>query len=298
MAVDAFHAGGDVRGGSGVIVLPCGAGKTIVGIAALAAAAEDHAGPDHQHHRRRAVAAARSSTRPTSTERPGRRATPASPRRSRPVTLATYQIVTYRPEKDERLPPLQALQRARLGPDHLRRGPPAARPGLPGHGRDPGPPPARPDRDPGPRGRPRGGRLQPDRPEEVRRALARAGDRRAGSPRRSARGPRRPARPTCGWSTPSPSGATSTASPARTRPRTTSSRGCWTHDARRPGADHRPVPQAAAADRRAVRHAADHRRRRRTPSARTCTASSAAARSAAWSSRRSATSPSTCPTPT
>ena len=34
MAVDAFHAGGDVRGGSGVIVLPCGAGKTIVGLAA------------------------------------------------------------------------------------------------------------------------------------------------------------------------------------------------------------------------------------------------------------------------
>ena len=36
-AVDAFYAGGDVRGGSGVIVLPCGAGKTIVGLAAMAA---------------------------------------------------------------------------------------------------------------------------------------------------------------------------------------------------------------------------------------------------------------------
>jgi DNA excision repair protein ERCC-3 len=31
-AAAVFHAGGDVRGGSGVIVLPCGAGKTIVGI--------------------------------------------------------------------------------------------------------------------------------------------------------------------------------------------------------------------------------------------------------------------------
>src|SRR5437868_13859663 len=29
VAADVFHAGGDVRGGSGVIVLPCGAGKTI-----------------------------------------------------------------------------------------------------------------------------------------------------------------------------------------------------------------------------------------------------------------------------
>ncbi|CAN5501232.1 hypothetical protein BH11PLA2_BH11PLA2_03540 [soil metagenome] len=35
-AVKVYHAGGDVRGGSGVIVLPCGAGKTIVGIYAMA----------------------------------------------------------------------------------------------------------------------------------------------------------------------------------------------------------------------------------------------------------------------
>ncbi|MBM4071941.1 MAG: DEAD/DEAH box helicase [Planctomycetes bacterium] len=35
-AADIFYAGGDARGGSGVIVLPCGAGKTIVGIAAMA----------------------------------------------------------------------------------------------------------------------------------------------------------------------------------------------------------------------------------------------------------------------
>ncbi|MHC4820047.1 MAG: DNA repair helicase XPB, partial [Planctomycetota bacterium] len=34
-AVEAFWAGGTVRGGSGVIVLPCGAGKTIVGMAAM-----------------------------------------------------------------------------------------------------------------------------------------------------------------------------------------------------------------------------------------------------------------------
>ncbi len=34
-AVDAFWAGGSVRGGSGVICLPCGAGKTVVGIGAM-----------------------------------------------------------------------------------------------------------------------------------------------------------------------------------------------------------------------------------------------------------------------
>ncbi len=36
-AVEAFHAGGSERGGSGVITLPCGAGKTIVGMACMAA---------------------------------------------------------------------------------------------------------------------------------------------------------------------------------------------------------------------------------------------------------------------
>ena len=35
-AVELFHAGGTVRGGQGVVVLPCGAGKTIVGLAAMA----------------------------------------------------------------------------------------------------------------------------------------------------------------------------------------------------------------------------------------------------------------------
>lgn len=38
-ASDAFWAGGTARGGSGVVVLPCGAGKTIVGMAAMAKAA-------------------------------------------------------------------------------------------------------------------------------------------------------------------------------------------------------------------------------------------------------------------
>lgn len=35
-AAAAFHASGSERGGSGVVVLPCGAGKTIVGMAAMA----------------------------------------------------------------------------------------------------------------------------------------------------------------------------------------------------------------------------------------------------------------------
>jgi DNA excision repair protein ERCC-3 len=34
-SIEAFHAGGSARGGSGVIVLPCGAGKTMVGVGAM-----------------------------------------------------------------------------------------------------------------------------------------------------------------------------------------------------------------------------------------------------------------------
>jgi DNA excision repair protein ERCC-3 len=36
MAADAFHGDGLVRGGSGVVVLPCGAGKTMIGLAIMA----------------------------------------------------------------------------------------------------------------------------------------------------------------------------------------------------------------------------------------------------------------------
>ena len=185
------------------------------------------------------------------------------------MTLATYQIVTHRPRQERRVPALQAVRPARLGPDHLRRGPPAAGAGLPRDGPDPGPPPARPDGDAGPRGRPRGGRLQPDRPEEVRRALARAGDAAAGSPRRPAPRSASPCRSRCAWNTPSPSGATSTASPARTRPRTTSSAGsCERYPDSRVliiGQYLKQLRSLAQALRHAAHHRPDGQRRARGP---------------------------------
>ena len=102
MAVDAFHAGGDVRGGSGVIVLPCGAGKTIVGIAALALLKKNtlvlttSTTSVEQWHREildktdlddSMVAMYTGETKGIA-----------------PVTLATYQIVTFRPKKDGDFP--------------------------------------------------------------------------------------------------------------------------------------------------------------------------------------------------
>ena len=101
-AVEAFYAGGDVRGGSGVIVLPCGSGKTIVGLAAMAALKTE---------------TLILTTSTTAVEQWRRKildktdldnalvATYTGLSKSMaPVTLATYQIVTYRPRKDGEFP--------------------------------------------------------------------------------------------------------------------------------------------------------------------------------------------------
>ncbi len=102
MAVDAFHAGGDVRGGSGVIVLPCGAGKTVVGITALAML-------------KKSTLVLTTST--TAVEQWRREVLDKTDiddalvatytgdnKEIAPVTIATYQIVTYRPKKDGDFP--------------------------------------------------------------------------------------------------------------------------------------------------------------------------------------------------
>ena len=92
------------------------------------------------------------------------------------------------------LRPPRPVRRPRLGPDHLRRGPPAAGPDLPVHRRHPGTPPTGPDGHARARGRSRGRRLLADRPQALRRAVAR--DRGAGldRPGRLRRGARHAAR--------------------------------------------------------------------------------------------------------
>ncbi len=101
-AADVFYAGGDVRGGSGVIVLPCGAGKTIVGLAAMALL------------QRSALILTTSVTavkqwkrelldKTTLTEDEVKEYT-GETKDIGPVTIATYQILTYRPDKTEEFP--------------------------------------------------------------------------------------------------------------------------------------------------------------------------------------------------
>lgn len=102
MAFEAFHNNGDARGGSGVIVLPCGAGKTIVGIAALAAIG------------RKTLILTTSTTAVEQWKREILDKTDipeeqvalytGDSKAIAPITLATYQIVTYRPDRASEFP--------------------------------------------------------------------------------------------------------------------------------------------------------------------------------------------------
>jgi DNA excision repair protein ERCC-3 len=101
-AVAAFYAGGDARGGSGVIVLPCGAGKTIVGLAAMAALQTETLVLTTSTT---AVEQWRREILDKTDVDPGLVGTYTGDAKNlAPITLATYQIVTYRPKKDGDFP--------------------------------------------------------------------------------------------------------------------------------------------------------------------------------------------------
>jgi DNA excision repair protein ERCC-3 len=101
-AADIFYAGGDARGGSGVIVLPCGAGKTIVGIAAMALMGRSTlvltTGITAVKQWRREILEKTDLTLDQVTEYTG------ESKEIGPVTLATYQILSHRNEKTEEFP--------------------------------------------------------------------------------------------------------------------------------------------------------------------------------------------------
>jgi DNA excision repair protein ERCC-3 len=96
-AADVFYAGGAARGGSGVVVLPCGAGKTIVGIAAMAKLQKSTliltTSITAVKQWRREILDKSTLAEADVTEYTG------ETKDIGPVTIATYQIVTYRPGK-------------------------------------------------------------------------------------------------------------------------------------------------------------------------------------------------------
>lgn len=96
-AMDAFHSGGSVNGGSGVIVLPCGAGKTIVGLA-LMEAIKTHTlilstSVTAVKQWKREILDKTSLTEDMVGEYSG------TVKEVRPVTLSTYQMMTHRRDK-------------------------------------------------------------------------------------------------------------------------------------------------------------------------------------------------------
>jgi DNA excision repair protein ERCC-3 len=101
-AADVFHAGGDVRGGSGVIVLPCGAGKTVVGITAMCLLEKNTLVLTTS------VTAVKQWVREildkTTLTADEVKEYTGEVKEIGPVTVATYQILTYRPDKTEDFP--------------------------------------------------------------------------------------------------------------------------------------------------------------------------------------------------
>jgi DNA excision repair protein ERCC-3 len=98
-AVAVFHAGGSVRGGSGVIVLPCGAGKTLVGIGTMA----------RVKRKTLVLTTSLTAVRQWKSELLDKTDLPpemlgeytGEVKDVRPVTITTYQILTYRRSRTE-----------------------------------------------------------------------------------------------------------------------------------------------------------------------------------------------------
>jgi DNA excision repair protein ERCC-3 len=101
-AAEVFYQSGRVQGGSGVIVLPCGAGKTIVGMAAMAAVQESTL----------ILTTSLTSVRQWRRELLDKTDLPEDAiaeysgevKNTGPVTLSTYQILTYRPSRNDEFP--------------------------------------------------------------------------------------------------------------------------------------------------------------------------------------------------
>jgi DNA excision repair protein ERCC-3 len=112
-AGETFYAGGDVRGGSGVIVLPCGAGKTIVGISAMCMIQRKTlvltTGITSVKQWRREIVDKTDLTDEQVTEYTG------ECKEIGPVTLATYQILSHRNDKTEEFPHFEIFNKEDWG---------------------------------------------------------------------------------------------------------------------------------------------------------------------------------------
>ncbi len=104
-AVAAFYQAGLARGGSGTIVLPCGAGKTMVGLAAIATIQENTlvltSSLTSVRQWQRELLDKTNLAPESITEYSG------ESKQTAPITLATYQILSYRSSKTDEFPHFQ-----------------------------------------------------------------------------------------------------------------------------------------------------------------------------------------------
>ncbi|MBK9578859.1 MAG: DEAD/DEAH box helicase [Fibrobacterota bacterium] len=112
-AAEVFHAAGSVKGGAGTIVLPCGAGKTVVAIGAM------NLCQCHTLILTTNVVAVRQWMREIldkTTLTPDQVGEYTGETKDiRPVTLATYQILTYRRSKEDTFPHFGLFQARKWG---------------------------------------------------------------------------------------------------------------------------------------------------------------------------------------
>jgi len=112
-AAQVFYAGGSSRGGSGVIVLPCGAGKTIVGLSAMSLVKSNTliiaTSLTALNQWRREIL---DKTRLTDEQIGEYSSVKKDPRE---VTLTTYQMLTYRKRKTEEFPHFEIFNKRNWG---------------------------------------------------------------------------------------------------------------------------------------------------------------------------------------
>ena len=112
-AGEVFYASGAASGGSGVIVLPCGAGKTVVGMAAMAAlqTATLILCPSTVAVRQWISELLDKTT--LTADQIGEYS--GLEKQVRPVTISTYQIITYRPRKTGGFPHFKLFDQEEWG---------------------------------------------------------------------------------------------------------------------------------------------------------------------------------------
>ncbi|RCV64361.1 DNA excision repair protein ERCC-3 [Methanophagales archaeon] len=98
-AVDSFYAGGSAAGGSGVVVLPCGAGKTVVGMGVLEKLDTNTLVITTSTVASRQWRDELLDKTDLDEEMVGEYS--AEKKEIKPITIATYQIITYRPRKSD-----------------------------------------------------------------------------------------------------------------------------------------------------------------------------------------------------